>query len=251
LKILILIILIIQNVVLKKFIILLQETSIYVQDIYRLDGQLTKHMQEIEEFESQSRQNRQRLLNGNSKALVEEEKVRKLSKRKYETVTEKMSQIITSIQHIGASHDIDGAVVDVSRLAHHLSPQGVDVLHGKMQEKIELMHLHSTTHGPKKSSSDDSGVIETERVQVVETLQRTTHQRPSTRPLISGGRMVQAKLTTSATASTVIGESKSKPTKLPGPLSAASSAKGNSENIPNIRNSTYSASSNRIKPSAL
>ena len=159
-----------------------------------------------------------------------------------------MSQIITSIQHIGASHNIDGAVVDVSRLAHQLSPQGVDVLNGKMQEKIELMHLHSTTHGSKKSSTDDSSIVETEKVQVVEILQRTVQQRPSTRPLASGGRVVQAKIATSAIASTVLGESKLKPTKLPGPLSSAPLAKGNSENIRSSCNS--SATSNRTKPSA-
>ena len=52
-----------------------------LQEINKYDALLIKHVQEMEEFEIYSKQNRAALLHGNSKALVEEEKFRKNGKR--------------------------------------------------------------------------------------------------------------------------------------------------------------------------
>ena len=217
-------------------IVAVHEVSTSVQDIYRLDAQLQKHVQELEEFESQSKQNRQRLLTGNSKALVEEEKFRKSSKRKYEVVTEKISQTISAIQHIGAMIDVDGLTVDVSQLAQHLSPQGVDILLGKMQDKIELMHLHTSTHGIKKSSSDDASVtdIEKEKQQSLESVLRSS-LKSNIRPATSGRAGTQAKIASQAVPA-VFTEVKTKLSKLSGHQQGSSSTRINGENVPNRSN---------------
>jgi hypothetical protein len=49
-----------------------------------------------------------------------------------------------------AQQHSDGMHMDIS----HLSQQGQDLLRGKIQERIELMHLHTTTHGTKRWSGD-------------------------------------------------------------------------------------------------
>lgn len=82
---------------------------------------------------------------GNSKLLIEEEKFRKNGKRKYEQLSEKLLQAAQMVHHYG-----DGFHVDCSKLS--LACQ--DLLKGKFQDRLELMHLHTTTHGLKRWSGD-------------------------------------------------------------------------------------------------
>jgi hypothetical protein len=69
---------------------LIQETFVELQ---KTDQALMKLMYELEEFEQTSKQDRMKLLQGNSKLLIEEEKFRKTSKKRYEQLTEKMVQL--------------------------------------------------------------------------------------------------------------------------------------------------------------
>jgi hypothetical protein len=116
-----------------------------LKDVKRYDIQLSKHVVEMEDFEIASKQDRQKMLTGNSRGLMEEEKFRKNGKRKFEQITERLVQAARSAQ----THS-DGMHMDIS----HLSQQGQDLLRGKIQERIELMHLHTTTHGTKRWSGD-------------------------------------------------------------------------------------------------
>ena len=116
-----------------------------LRDIKRYDNQLSEHVNKMEEFEISSKQDRQKVLMGSSKALMEEETFRKKGKRRFEQITERLVQSARTAQ----SHS-DGMQMDIS----HLSQQGQDLLRGKIQERIELMHLHTTTHGTKRWSGD-------------------------------------------------------------------------------------------------
>ena len=131
-----------------------------IVEITRLDNLLTKHVVEMEEFEATSKQNRMALLTGNSKALVEEEKFRKNGKKKYEVISEKIiSAHANLLRAVGTLSGVANGVVPGIDLTH-LSSQTVALLKGKAQEKIELMHLHTTTHGTKRWSGDKDDVTQ-------------------------------------------------------------------------------------------
>jgi hypothetical protein len=181
----------------------------------------------MDDFESQSKQNRQRLLTGNSKALVEEEKFRKTSKRKYETVTEKMSLVISSIQLLGVEQHINGVTVDVSQLSQHLTPQGLDILNGKMQEKIELMHLYTSTHGKKSVNEEILLSVDCEKEK--EKAQKVPGRSAAASASGTFKLAAQTKISSSISGSA---ENRVKPSKLPGP-GAAMQSRINGENIPN------------------
>ena len=146
----------------------------------------------MEDFEMASKQDRVKLLSGNSRALIEEEKFRKNGKRKYEQITERIiamaemleqltataaasspggsgsggsngsgngsgfSDVTTtsSIPSSSASSSAAGQLhLDIGPLdLSSLSSQSQSVLKGKVQwqEKLELMHLHTTTHGTRR-----------------------------------------------------------------------------------------------------
>jgi hypothetical protein len=105
---------------------------------------------------------RQKALSGSSKALIEEEKFRKSGKRKYEQITERMIALAGVLEQLNARNGSSSpfpeghgppaapASVDFSCL----SSQGQALLRGKgnWQERVELMHLHTTTHGTRRWS---------------------------------------------------------------------------------------------------
>jgi hypothetical protein len=130
------------------------------RDLQRLDTQLVRHVREMEDFEAASKQDRMKLLSGNSKALVEEEKFRKAGKRKYEQVTERIIVLAEQLESLTATAGSGDAVavaaaLDIGPLdLSCLSAQSHTVLKGKVhwQEKLELMHLHTTTHGTRRWS---------------------------------------------------------------------------------------------------
>ena len=123
-----------------------------LKDIKRFDNQLSRHVTEMEEFELASKQDRLKVLSGSSKALMEEEKYRKNGKRKFEQITDRLVMAARTAQSYS-----DGMQMDIS----HLSRQGQDLLRGKVQERIELMHLHTTTHGTKRWSGDKETFCDT------------------------------------------------------------------------------------------
>ena len=104
-----------------------------------------------------------KLLSGSSKALIEEEKFRKNGKRKYEQITERMIAIFNVLEQLnakdGSSSPVPGS--QSSGFMPHipvdfscLSSQGQALLRGKghWQDRVELMHLHTTTHGTRRWS---------------------------------------------------------------------------------------------------
>ena len=110
-------------------------------------------------------------MSGNSKALIEEEKFRKTGKRKYEQITERMIAVAAILEQLAAANDgsssplpggaTGGSVpVDFSCL----SSQGQALLRGKghWQERVELMHLHTTTHGTRRWSGGGDKETDTE-----------------------------------------------------------------------------------------
>eukprot|EP01041_Mallomonas_annulata_P007618 gene7618-15601_t len=123
-----------------------QET---VTDLRQLDVTLEKHISDMEAFETTSRNERDRVLKGSSKALIEEEKFRKNGKRKYEQLSEKL---VTTYRHL--RQYTHGENVDISALG--LSRKAQDLLRGLGTERIELMHLHTITHGTRRWSNEDA-----------------------------------------------------------------------------------------------
>jgi hypothetical protein len=88
---------------------------------------------------------------GNSKALVEEEKFRKSGKRKFEQISEKLLEAAKAAQLCSYECHLP---LDISSLSSH----GQDLLRGKIQERTELMHLHTITLGAKRwSGEQDDG----------------------------------------------------------------------------------------------
>ena len=151
-----------------------------------LYSQLVKHVREMEDFETASKQDRVKLLSGNSRALIEEEKFRKNGKRKYEQITERiiaMAELLEQLTATAGASSPGGSTggstgggfndatttsipssstsssstcqlqLDIGPLdLSSLSSQSQSVLKGKVQwqEKLELMHLHTTTHGTRR-----------------------------------------------------------------------------------------------------
>lgn len=144
-----------------------------VKELKRLDSSLTKHIKEMEDFESTSKQNRNKVLSGkwhgaknfmihalpffmvnlgSSKALIEEEKFRKTGKRKYEHIVEKLTVAFYQAQYYMASTKSDLLSSPVLGLSH--TAIAAIKGKGKSTERTELMHLHTTTHGTKRWSGD-------------------------------------------------------------------------------------------------
>jgi hypothetical protein len=67
------------------------------QEMRKQDSLYVKHITEFEEFETNSVKDRAKVLSGNSKALIEEEKYRKNAKKKYEVISEKLIQIFQKL----------------------------------------------------------------------------------------------------------------------------------------------------------
>lgn len=82
---------------------------------------------------------------GPSKQLIEEENFRKNGKQKFTQLSEKLLQTVHLVQNAS-----EGLAIDYSKL----SSQGQDLLKGNFQNRLELMHLHTTTHGTKRWSGD-------------------------------------------------------------------------------------------------
>jgi hypothetical protein len=159
----------------KQAIILTSETkrinaySEALRDMNRHDASLRKHIADMESFESNSSQNREKLLSGNSKHLLEESKTRESNKHKYARISEKL------IKSAHAANECSpGIALDISKL----STSAQDLLRGKIQERTELMHLHSTTHGVRRWSG--GGKEDVENSSAVENI--TTVHDNSARP---------------------------------------------------------------------
>jgi hypothetical protein len=114
---------------------------------------------------------------GNSKALVEEEKFRKNGKKKYEVLSERLVTLAATL-HTGIHHPHSSATsssrggtslispflvtVDAASVFSVLSSQAQSLIRNSsnghnsraVQERLELMHLHTTTHGTRRWSGD-------------------------------------------------------------------------------------------------
>lgn len=122
-----------------------------LKEMCRYDVSLRKHIMDMETFESHSSQNREKLLSGNSKHLLEESKTRESNKHKYARISEKL------IKSAHAANECSpGIPLDISKLC----PSAQDLLRGKIQERTELMHLHSTTHGIRRWSGGGKEDVE-------------------------------------------------------------------------------------------
>lgn len=99
---------------------------------------------------------------GNSKALIEEEKFRKTGKRKYESIIERLYAGFLNAQGIIFDTKFDLITSPILNLSN--ASQMAIKSNGKSIERIELMHLHTTTHGTKRWSGDllDTEVVPTE-----------------------------------------------------------------------------------------
>ena len=83
--------------------------------------------------------------------MVEEEKFRKLGKRKYEHLSDKLYNSFAAIHHllIVKSDLILSPILSLSHIG-----QAAIKTKGKINERTELMHLHTTTHGTRRWSGD-------------------------------------------------------------------------------------------------
>lgn len=118
-----------------------------ITQLRKLDQQLVEHIDEMEIFETKSQRDRQKsLLSGSSKLLLEEERFRKQSKKKFEGLSDQILNCVFAIRQLCANR----CTVDFSSLSGHT----LDLVHGKAHEKTELMHLHTTTHGTRRWSGD-------------------------------------------------------------------------------------------------
>jgi len=115
-----------------------------IREVKKLDSQLTKHVIDMEDFEIVSKQNRAALLSGNSKALVEEEKFRKNGKLKYESLSKK---ILAAVEKANNLSNCGNKCIIVPLDLSFVGTQTQLLLKGFKNERVELMHLHTTTHG--------------------------------------------------------------------------------------------------------
>jgi hypothetical protein len=101
---------------------------------------------------------------GNSKALIEEEKFRKNGKKKYEILSEKMINQHNVLTTLTSSPLIVN--IELSSILQTLSHQAASIVRSsnnhKAQERVELMHLHTMTHGTRRWSG---GGNEPERIE--------------------------------------------------------------------------------------
>lgn len=96
------------------------------------------------------------MFTGSSKHLLEEEKFRKNGKKKYEALAEKLTLTGASLVQLAAQSNSVGGI-EVTIDFSSLSQQAQGLLRGKnmvYREKLELMHLHTMTHGTRRWSDD-------------------------------------------------------------------------------------------------
>ena len=118
-----------------------------IKQLRKLDQQLVEHVGHMETFELNSQQDRQKaLMSGSSRVLVEEEKFRTQSKKKFEGLSDQILNCAVAIRQLTASR----CIVDFGCLSGHT----LDLVNGRAIEKTELMHLHTTTHGTRRWSGD-------------------------------------------------------------------------------------------------
>jgi hypothetical protein len=99
---------------------------------------------------------------GNSRALVEEEKFRKSSKRKYEVLTERLLAAAAILQSnltkpSNSNEKLTSAIIEVTVEFVGLSSQAQLLLRGRVaaaKETTNLMHLHTMTHGTRHWTGD-------------------------------------------------------------------------------------------------
>lgn len=93
--------------------------------------------------------------------MIEEEKFRKNGKKKYESLSEKLISAALALQ--SAAGGLKGSVtIEMTPILSSLSSQGQSLIRGglhghtstKVHERLELMHLHTTTHGTRRWSGD-------------------------------------------------------------------------------------------------
>jgi hypothetical protein len=118
-----------------------------VRQLQKLDLELAEQVQSMETFEASSQQDRQKILSGSSKQLVDEEKFRKQSKKKFAGLSDQILNCVFAVRQLSSER----CKIDFSGL----SPQTRELVNGgAVQEKTELMHLHTSTHGTKRWSGD-------------------------------------------------------------------------------------------------
>lgn len=155
------------------------------RELIQLDNTLTAHVKDMEDFEESSKQNRARVLKGNSTALLAEEKYRRNGKKKYEVITDKILAAGEALQTLLAAggnggssgsnspntpasttgEESSGGNIDhllISIDLSELSARGNDFLSGKKvfnRDFSELMHLHTTNIGAGRrwSGQNDAG----------------------------------------------------------------------------------------------
>jgi kinesin family protein 4/21/27 len=144
------------------------------RQLMQLDNTLTSHVKEMEDFEETSKQDRTKILKGNSTALLAEEKYRRNGKKKYEVITDKILaagealQILLAVGGSGSGSNSpntpsSAARTDSGHLAisidlSALSTRGQDFLSGKKvfsRDFSELMHLHTTNMGSRRISGQN------------------------------------------------------------------------------------------------
>lgn len=124
-----------------------------VNDLRKYDELLSKHVADMEAFEATSKLDRMKVLNGNSKALVEEEKFRKNGKRKYEQLADKITAAFGHLQAVM----VLGDHVDILSLG--LGPKSQELLAaGQKMTRMELMHLDTATLGTRRWSGDKNAL---------------------------------------------------------------------------------------------
>jgi hypothetical protein len=96
---------------------------------------------------------------GNSKALIEEEKFRKNGKKKYETLSEKLMHHHQALLSLVSTPLI--VHFEMNSIMQTISSQAASIIRAghnhKSQERVELMHLHTMTHGTRRWSGGGGG----------------------------------------------------------------------------------------------
>ena len=125
------------------------------RDLMAYDEQLARHIQEMEDFETTSKQDRGKILKGSSTALLAEEKYRRNGKKKYEVLTAHIFSSSAALQAILAEASAGNiqAAVNLRMLSSstHELLRSKKVMH---LERVELMHLHTINHGTRRWSNE-------------------------------------------------------------------------------------------------
>lgn len=153
----------------------LESVSDCFNELKTMDSSLIRHINELEEFEQSSKENRAKALSGNSKLLIEEEKYRKNAKKKFESITEKMVYLYAKLNALSSGAQAHSSVgmsspppvqcllqestfIEIKIDITGFSIQGQTLLKGGVsKEKVELMRLH-TLAGAASSNVQVSNV---------------------------------------------------------------------------------------------